>query len=286
MSDKFAAILNLLSKSTEMNEVVKFVLDSKSVGELIQLLTEDQYKCLVEDIAMKILDKMKKGVKLEEFEKQEFLKNIMTHTITDSLNNTVRKIVFYKEEETDNNEPPTKKRKIDHQTMEVETNYDVGDNNKDIDNEFLTSETDISIVSTTSTSSNKEHITNNNDEIVLCNKNSKNSFHQNNQVIQNSNDIVQIGTGHVDAETVNETDDTEHDQPLLKIINKSKNYNERYKMTQLIINFRMIKPKNITNGIWMESGFNAAIHEIQKESKSSDDTVILRVNIKSTSISL
>ncbi|XP_055713110.1 uncharacterized protein LOC129809245 [Phlebotomus papatasi] len=64
---------------------------------------------------------------------------------------------------------------------------------------------------------------------------------------------------------------------MVKILNKSRNYSEFFKITQLIINFRLNKPKDTSIEKWMENGFDAVIEEIRKDSKSNADRVILKI---------
>ncbi|XP_055714184.1 uncharacterized protein LOC129808435 [Phlebotomus papatasi] len=82
--------------------------------------------------------------------------------------------------------------------------------------------------------------------------------------------IVQIGEGKEDSAS-------SEDRASLKILDKSRKYNHFFKMTQMVINFKLNRPTNITTEDWIQRGFDGLIEEIRKESMSDADKVILRI---------
>lgn len=233
----------LLNNKSE-SDLIQLILLDKSVDEMIQILSDKDNSAFYEPIMVKLKDLLKNGLKLKVEEKRNLLLNILKNLMSEELSEKLCDVLF--EGDEDNIEPIPKKRKIVQSITTVMQNTG---STPAIKNEGVEGSCD----------KVKEDQLKNNVTNMETDKGENEA-------------IVQIGGGSEDSTS-------SEDRASLKILDKSKKYNHFFKMTQMIINFKLNRPTNITSEDWMQRGFDSLIEEIRKESMSNADKVILRVII-------
>ncbi|GAB0100739.1 hypothetical protein DMENIID0001_168250 [Sergentomyia squamirostris] len=85
----------------------------------------------------------------------------------------------------------------------------------------------------------------------------------------------------------NDEDISEPSQHLnedkIEILEKEKNFNNFYKMTQLLMNFRIKKPQNDTDIDWLKEGFDRLIEIIKSEAKNDEDKILMQIYLEENS---
>ncbi|GAB0086182.1 hypothetical protein DMENIID0001_001860 [Sergentomyia squamirostris] len=89
-----------------------------------------------------------------------------------------------------------------------------------------------------------------------------------------SNIAIESGRNNVEDITVPSQDLNED---KIEVLQKEKSFNNFYKMTQLLMNFRIRKPQNDADIEWLKDGFDRLIEIIKSEAKNDEDKILMQI---------
>ncbi|GAB0090985.1 hypothetical protein DMENIID0001_057740 [Sergentomyia squamirostris] len=89
-------------------------------------------------------------------------------------------------------------------------------------------------------------------------------------------------SSNIDDEIVEDVNE-DVDEDNIKIIEKVKSYNNFFKMNQLLINFKIKKPRDDAEIDWLEEGFNSLIDIIKSEATEGQDKIVMQLYLEENS---
>ncbi|GAB0089045.1 DNA-directed DNA polymerase [Sergentomyia squamirostris] len=91
-----------------------------------------------------------------------------------------------------------------------------------------------------------------------------------------------IVSNDVEDENVEDINGDSRDENI-EIVEKVKSYNNHFKMSQLLLNFKIKKPLDDSKIDWLEEGFDRLIEIIRTEAKDGEDKIVMQLYLEENS---